>query len=332
MAKNKTVEIQEENELATWAERNLAEIKPYWQQIALAIALGFLIFVGITYWLEGKKNLEAAKWQDLSTAIWNAESTKDVADLTFLAQEYPDHPVGMWALQLAGDFELRTGIQKFTTDRKTGMDKVKKAQTYFQQVVDSGVKKTPMLQRRSVFGLAYSAETAGDFETAKVQYQKVIDEGDGFPFFEAATRGLERSSNIDYVAFFDKFRSWEVASAEEAPAQVLPDRPNLDFPDLGNMTPDSGGEFTQKKTETAEAPAPAAAAKLPAVEMPKATSDVVAPELPAMETAPGSESAVPATVGGGEVGVPNVGSKLKEAVKEAGSALKEAGAAEKGGN
>ena len=250
MAKNKTVEVQEENELATWAERNLAEIKPYWQQIALAIALGFLIFVGITYWLENKKNMEAGKWQDLSTAIWNAEATADVADLTFLAEEYPNHPVGMWALQLAGDYELRTGIQKFTEDRKVGLDKVKKAQTYFQQVVDSGVKKSPMLQRRSVFGLAYSAETAGDFETAKTQYQKVVDEGDESPFFESASRGLERSSNVDFVAFHKKFRDWEEASEDEAPGQVLPDRPNIDFPDLGNMTPDSGGDFGNvKKTE-----------------------------------------------------------------------------------
>ena len=245
MSKSKK-EIQEleSNELAGWAEKNLAEIKPYWQQIALAIALGFLIFVGIAYYLDSQKKLEAAKWQDLSTSIWNAEMTNDVSDLTFLAQEYPNHAVGMWALQLAGDYELRTGIQKLTLDRKLGMEKAAKAKGYFQQVVDSNVKKSEMLQRRSVFGLAYSAETAGDFEAAKTYYKQVIDEGEVSPFYEAATRGLQRSSNIDFVSFFDKFQSFQVAEAEEAPGEVLPDRPNIDFPDLGELSPDSGGDFS----------------------------------------------------------------------------------------
>ena len=282
MAKNKK-EIQEleENELAGWAEKNLADIKPYWQQIALAIALGFLIFVGIAYYLDSQKKLEAAKWQDLSTSIWNAEATNDVSDLTFLAQEYPNHAVGMWALQLAGDYELRTGIQKLTVDRKLGLEKAAKAKGYFQQVVDSSVKKSEMLQRRSVFGLAYSSETSGDFESAKKYYQQVIDEGEDYPFYEAATRGLERSDDIDYVAFFDKFQNFEVANAEEAPGEVLPDRPNIDFPDLGELSPESGGDFSE--TPAAEKAAATVTVDKPAEAKPETGTE----EEPETET--GSE-------------------------------------------
>ena len=231
-----------ENELISWGEKQLGSLQPYWQQIVLAIALGFLAFIAIAYFVENKASREAAKWQDLSTSIWNSENTNDISDLTYFAQEYPNDAAGLWALQLAADYELRSGIQQFTVDRKAGLDKVKKAVGLYQQVVDSNAKKTTMLQRRSVFGLAYAAESAGDFETARKYYQQVIDEGEKGPFFEAATRGLQRSTSDAYVAIFNKFRDWEDASGI-APGPVLPSRPDISFPDGDDLSPGSGGEF-----------------------------------------------------------------------------------------
>ncbi len=231
-----------ENELISWSEKQLGSLQPYWQQIVLAIALGFLAFIAIAYFVENKASREAAKWQDLSTSIWNSENTNDISDLTYFAQEYPNDTAGLWALQLAADYELRSGIRQFTDDRKAGLDKVKKAVGLYQQVVDSNAKKTTMLQRRSVFGLAYAAESSGDFETARKYYQQIVDEGEKGPFFEAANRGRQRSTSDAYVAIFNKFRDWEDASGI-APGPVLPSRPNINFPDIDDLSPGSGGEF-----------------------------------------------------------------------------------------
>jgi len=91
--------------------------------------------------------------------------------------------------------------------------------------------KTTMQQRRSMFSLAYANESLGEFDAAKTMYQRVIDEAPDSIFAESAQRGLERASNPSFAKLYDDFASYKPA-VEEAPGAVVPDAPDIDFPEI----------------------------------------------------------------------------------------------------
>ncbi len=232
-----------ENELVSWLDQKMGHIQPYWSQIALGICVLVLAGIGIAYFLDRTQTAEATKWQDLTIAQGNYRRTLDNTDLIDFGSEYPNDTAGLWAMLFAADAEMRSGLADFATDRKAGFDKIRKAQKYYQQVVDSSVKKSTMLQRRSVFGLAYAYESSGEFEQAAELYQQLVDLADETPFTEVATRGLERATNPQFAALFEKFRDHE-ADPEVAPGMRLPPRPNISFPNPSAEQPDmGGGEF-----------------------------------------------------------------------------------------
>ena len=232
-----------ENELVSWLDQKMGHLQPYWSQIALGICVLFLTGIGIAFFLDRTQTAEATKWQGLAIAQGNYRRTLDNNDLIDFGGEYPNDPAGLWAMLFAADAEMRSGLADFATDRKTGFDKIRKAQEYYQQVVDSSVKKSTMLQRRSVFGLAYALESSGEFARAAELYQQLVDAADETPFTEVATRGLERATNPQFAALFEKFRDY-AADPEVAPGMRLPPRPNITFPDPSAEQPDiGGGEF-----------------------------------------------------------------------------------------
>ena len=99
-----------------------------------------------------------------------------------------------------------------------------------------------MLQRRSLFGLAYAYESSGDFDLAEELYQQIVDLGEETPFAEVAARGLECSTNPQFAALFQKFRDFE-GDPESAPGLRLPQRPDISFPDLSAQPDAGGGDF-----------------------------------------------------------------------------------------
>ncbi len=231
-----------ENEIVTWTEKKFGHLKPHLPMIGICSGLFVVICIVFVYYQELSKKNQAMPWNMFNVAVSQTRMTGDTRALTQVADEYPENTAGLWALQLAADFELRTAISQFgeeETVRKQAFEKVDKARNMYQRIVDSTVEKTPMLNRRSLYGLAYANETVGEFKTAKNHYQTLADSGGDSPFLAAAKRGVTRTSDPEYVAMFDKFRNWQDTPGD-APGPVLPTRPDIGFPEA-NTTPAEGG-------------------------------------------------------------------------------------------
>ena len=248
-----------ENDLVSWLEEKFGHLKPYWSQITLAICAVAAIVIAAAFLWDRTRQAEAEKWQTLSYAQFNYARSMDNTSLADFADQYPDDPAGLWALLFAADAEVRAGLADFSSDRKAGFDKIGKGIQYYRRIIDSGASKSTMLQRRSLYGLAYALESNGEFEEATRLYQQIADLGDETPFAESVKRALERTTNDKYVALFEKFREYEDVPAE-APGVKLPQRPDISFPELSADRPDSGadqpdsggGEFAGGNDDAAE--------------------------------------------------------------------------------
>ncbi|MCH2182156.1 MAG: hypothetical protein MK108_09140 [Mariniblastus sp.] len=264
-----------DNELITWTEKNFGHLKPHLPVILTCSGLIVVICILWVYYQDLNKKNQAMPWNDFNMAVSQTRLSGDTRVLTAVADAYPENMAGMWALQLAADFELRSGISQFGTDeisRKEGLDKVRKALVMYQRIVDSPIEKSAMLQRRSLYGLAYASETVGDFDNAKNHYQSLIVDGSESPFLDAAKRGEVRTSDPEYLALFDKFRDWKDTPGD-APGPVLPPRPDIGFPSGDSTgtnfgggafepvtpaaTPDDGTPATQGTDSSGEAEKPA---------------------------------------------------------------------------
>ena len=226
-----------ENELVSWIEEKFGYLKPYWSQIALGVCVLFLVAIASAFFWQRTQATEAAKWQNLSIAQRIYRRNLDNEGLKNFAAAYPDDKAGLWAMLFAADAEMRSGLADFGGDRKAGFDKIRKAQQFYQQVVDSDAEKSTLLQRRSLYGLAYAFESSGEFESARNLYQQLVDVGDDNPLADESARGLERTTNPKYVGLFETFRDYE-AAPELAPGMRLPPRPDISFP---AAQPDMGG-------------------------------------------------------------------------------------------
>lgn len=243
-----------ENEIVTWTEKNFGHLRPHLPVIGICAGLIIVICILFVYYQELNKNNKAMPWNAFNMAVSQTRMTGDTRMLTRVAEEYPENTAGLWALQLAADFELRSGISQFGEDevvRKEGMDKVRKARDMYQRIVDTKIDKTPMLQRRSLFGLAYASESMGDFKAAKDYYRELGDDGGDSPFLDAAKRGEVRTTNPEYLALFNKFKEWKDTPGD-APGPVLPPRPDIGFPP-SDSTPNEfgGGAFEPPTTPPA---------------------------------------------------------------------------------
>ena len=234
-----------ENDLVSYLEEKFGHLKPYWSQIALGVCAVILAAVAGAYFMQQAQAQEAAKWQDLMIAQQNYRNNLNNDSLTRVADQYPDDVPGLWALLYAADAEVRSGLFDFLTDRQAGHDKITKAQRYYQRILDSSAQKSTGLQRRATFGLAYANESNGQFEEAANLYEQLV-EIENNPFAEPAARGLKRCQDPAMAKLYAKFDSYVSPTAEEAPGMGLPKRPDISFPEVGDLQPDSGGDFNSE--------------------------------------------------------------------------------------
>lgn len=220
-----------EEEIQTFGDKILAAITPYMTTIIFAVIAGFLGFAIITFLVRSSADKKAFEWRELATATSIANRTNETSHWKNVADKYPDSKAGLWASQLAGDMQLRTGLEELSYNREAGLGKIKKSKDYFQTVIDAPDSvKTPMLQQASNFSMAYACESLGEFDESKAIYEKLLEEAPESAFAEVARRGVSRSSNSDYASLYTKFENWEEEMIGEAPGLKLPERPQIDFP------------------------------------------------------------------------------------------------------
>ena len=228
-----------ENDLVSYLEDKMGHLKPYWTQITLGICLVVLAMMAAFYLFEqGKKN-EAGKWQALNDARLQYRNTGDNTMLIDFADQFPNDSAGLWALLFAADAEVRSGLAEFSSDRESGYSKITKGQGFYKRIIDSKTAKSTLLQRGSVYGLAYAHESNGEFEQAAALYEQLVEEN---PLAEDAKRGLARSTSQEFVTVYNVFRDFDAGDGT-APGLKLPRRPDITFPELGAQPNSGGGEF-----------------------------------------------------------------------------------------
>ena len=216
----------EENMLVSWFETRFGFLKPHYKTIAIVAGLLVLAAILFMFLQKMKRDNYASQWQGFNQSFCNTLMDGKPSHLTDLAEQFPDAISSNWAMQIAGDITLREGLAVLGTERDQAIKKIKKAKSHYQAVVDSKVKKTPMLEKRSVFGLAYALESLGEFDQASEYYAQLV-ESDDTVFADAAQRGLSRSKNPSLTKFYADF---EAAKMGMAPGVRLADRPSIEFP------------------------------------------------------------------------------------------------------
>ena len=229
---SKTEVVEEPVEL-TGVDKFLENLKPHLATIGLVAVAAFLGFLLIAFMMRNSYQASAAQWRDLNTSTAVALGTNDFKGWQKVASDYPDSKAGHWALQLTGDRQLRTGLEQYAGDREGGLSLVKMAKKSFQQVVDApAASKTTMIQRRSIFSLAYACESLGEFTEAKKYYEQLVEEAPDSAFADSARRGIKRCSNPEFASLYNKLANWEEEVVGDAPGPAVPEkRPSLDFPD-----------------------------------------------------------------------------------------------------
>ena len=222
------VEVPEE---LTGVEKIYEAIKPHLTTIGLVIVAGLLGFIAIAFLMRSQFDKKALQSRELFNASTIALRTGDTQGLEDVAANYPDTKPGLWALQMAGDHQLRLGLDQLSIDREAGNQLIEKAKVNLLAIVDAPqTAKTTMLDRRSHFSLAYAYESLGQLDEAKEIYNKLVEEAPDSAFADPARRGSKRASNPQYAALYNKFANFEEEVIGEAPAAPIPEgKPNIDF-------------------------------------------------------------------------------------------------------
>lgn len=242
----------------TGAEKLLLASQPYWSHIALGLLICILGWVIVSYLAQTSREAAAEPSRQLADAMQQFNVTSNVDSLKQMKTDFPNEVATNWALLVAGDYELNRGLSQCATDREGAMKLIQRAKESFQSIVDSpSAAKTTMQQRRSLYSLAYTNESLGEFDAAKALYQQLLEEAPGSIFETSAKRGLQRVTDPDFVKLYQQFASYEPAT-EEAPGAAVPDAPDIDFPaidlpqeesvqdDGSSFSPDTGGDAGSK--------------------------------------------------------------------------------------
>ena len=229
---NVTAQMPVEHDEPSEAEKMLEASRPYWGQIALGVCALLLGYVLLTYFMQNSQNAAAEPWQQLDRSINQFRINQNVDSLKQMENDFPNDKATNFALQIAGDYEMNRGLQQLPVDREGGIKLIKRAKESFQKVYDApNTTKTVMQQRRSLYTLAYAAESLGEFDEAKTLYSKYTEEAPDSVLFKDAQRGLARVSNPEFVSLYSEFTDHKPFD-EEAPGAAVEDAPNIEFPEI----------------------------------------------------------------------------------------------------
>lgn len=216
----------------TFGDRLLETIKPHTNLIMLGAVALFLLFIAIAWMFQSRARVVEGEWLSLNQALAVANMTGSAGTIKEVAEEYPDGVAGLWGLQMAGDFELRQGLQEIAKNRTEGMRTLEKARNTLKKVVEApNSRKSTMLQVRSTFSLAYAHESLGEFDEARKLYQMLVEQAPESAFGQAAERGLSRCNDPGFAAVYDRFKQWEDPFAV-APGEPTTEKPDISFPDI----------------------------------------------------------------------------------------------------
>ena len=203
----------------------------------------------VNYFLQNSQNVAAEPWQQLDQSVNQFRISQNVDSLKQMENDFPNDKATNFALQIAGDYELNRGLQQLPTDREGAMTLIKRAKETFQKVYDApNTTKTVMQQRRSLFTLAYAAESLGEFDEAKAPGAAVEDAPDiGFPVIDIPKEMEEAKESSDTGGDF------EAAKPMAKPADQKVEVKEVEATEESKPAADSEMKKDQSATPTAPA-------------------------------------------------------------------------------
>ena len=247
------------NELAVWLARWIEKIKPYSKAIAGVAILAVTIVCAVGYVNGRNQTGEGDAWTEYfeAYAINNPERFRDVAD------RFPNTEPGMWALQSVGDGELATGAEQLFRDQSAAKESLENAKQIYAQVAESS--KGRMLKPRAIFGSGQAMEALGEFDGAKEKYSEIVkgSEPNGeFPSSIVAQLAQQRLDALKQPTV----ENWYKWFAGQKPIQSplnrpglfqdlpnLPEQPNLNLPNPGELVPGTGTNDEDSKASNIQA-------------------------------------------------------------------------------
>jgi len=95
------LEVEEQ----TGAEKLLMASQPYWSHIALALLVGILAWVIVSYMMQSSREAAAEPSRQLADAMQQFNVTSNVDSLKQMQKDYPNEIATNWAMLVAGDYE-----------------------------------------------------------------------------------------------------------------------------------------------------------------------------------------------------------------------------------
>lgn len=307
----------QENELASVIDRVNAKIEPYSKPIAAVVALAFIGLLGWGFY----SSLQAEHRSDATYQLIEGSVRGDSETLATVAATYPKTPMAAWARLYQGSQKMGAGINALFTSRDESEELLNEANTAYEEAL--ALSEDTLIQSRAHYGLARIAESRGKTDEAIAHYEATMDAGESVEMMTEAQQRiklLSKPTAKNFLAWFDE-QDFSTADPSLPPAlpsdQMLPDLPDLNFPDLDLSGPpatesaqeeamDEGAAVetetaTETAKETAESaspaepapaeapaadPAPADAAPMTEETSPPATDQPVEPNEPATEPEP----------------------------------------------
>lgn len=213
------------NELAQSLEANYEKFKPYMRQtlfIGGAVVLAVFAFV---FWRQTRARVTEGQWEDYLYSVQTLENR----GLVDVAKTYAGAPAGQFAQIRVADYELFRGVSEIVRNRDEFTDRMGRAIEAYETLA-ADTTALPFLRVRALFGAAHGYEAVGSFDKARKGYQELVDTAPNDPVTVLARQGLKRLSNPSVVAIHQKFREWKPPTTAPGADELLPARPNLDFP------------------------------------------------------------------------------------------------------
>jgi tetratricopeptide (TPR) repeat protein len=244
-AKSNPLPVVNTEEEMNGLEKFFHALVPHASLIGLTLAALLLLFIALAWMYQTRVEMEEGQWITLTrrSGLFEVAGTTNI--LKEIAEEHPDSKAGLWALQFAGDRDLYNGLSKLASDRTEAIKEIEKAREAFRKIEEAPASlKSPELQRRSTYSLAYTYESLGQMDKAAELYRRLAEEAPESAFGKMAARGLARSRNPEFAAIYDFFKNWEDPTA---PGPLSNDLPNIDFPEIPPI--DNGSSEDQSSND-----------------------------------------------------------------------------------
>ncbi|QDU91152.1 hypothetical protein Pla175_45720 [Pirellulimonas nuda] len=211
----------QENALADWLGNFIDQVRPY---VPVLIAAVVALVVGVVGWGAYRGSRAEAKadaWRLYSDAMVGGMPTP--ALLEQAADEASGTAVADWAALTLADSELWQASEAFFADRTRAQQSLERAEPLYKSLVGAS---DPWISGRARYGLARSAEVAGNTEEAVKLYGLVT--GALAPLAKQRVEELKSPAAVETVA-------WLAESQASLPGTGAGDGPAAEG---GQLTPD----------------------------------------------------------------------------------------------